>query len=57
MVAGVSAMEGKNKKGGSWDWLGGVSISNGRDREKLNRKRSLNKDLKKIRMFRFRSTF
>lgn len=57
MVAGVSAVERKNKKGGAWDWLGGISISNGRDREKLIRKRSLNKDLKKIRMFRFRSTF
>ena len=57
MVAGVSAMERKNNKGGAWDWLGGISISNARDKEKLTRKRSLNKDLKKIRMFRFRSTF
>ena len=53
----VSAMERKNKKGDTWDWLGGISISNAKDREKLTRKRSLNKDLKKIRMFRFRSTF
>ena len=41
----------------AWDWLGGISISNARDKEKLTRKRSLNKDLKTIRMFRFRSTF
>ena len=50
-------MERKNKKGGDWDWRGGVSILNGKVREGLTRKRSLNKDLKEIRVFRFRSTF